>query len=147
LCSLSALVKERGTPGLCAQSLEATDTMAEAISPLNGFAEVEGGQLYYETAGTGHPLTLIHAGVADGRMWDDQFLTFAQHYRVIRYDARGFGRSRTESVSFSNRRDLYDLLRHLGVEKTYVMGVSRGGQIATDFTLERPEMVDALIPV
>jgi len=112
-----------------------------------GFAPVAGGQLYYEVSGIGHPLLLVHAGVADLRMWDDQVAYFAQHYRVIRYDERGFGRTTTENVSFSNRQDIFDLLAHLGVERTYIMGLSRGGVIALDFTIEHPEMVDALINV
>ncbi|HKD74271.1 MAG TPA: alpha/beta fold hydrolase, partial [Ktedonobacterales bacterium] len=112
-----------------------------------GFAPVAGGQLYYEVSGVGHPLLLVHAGVADLRMWDDQVAYFAQHYRVIRYDERGFGRTTTENVSFSNRQDIFDLLAHLGVERTYIMGLSRGGVIALDFTIEHPEMVDALINV
>src|SRR5262249_10957646 len=107
----------------------------------------QGGPLYYEVAGEGHPLVLIHAGVADHTMWDDQMDAFAQHYRVICYDTRGFGKTPVVDRDFSNRQDLYDLLKHLGVERAYVIGVSRGGQIATDFTLEHPEMVDALIPV
>jgi pimeloyl-ACP methyl ester carboxylesterase len=111
-----------------------------------GFLEVPGGQLYYEVAGTGHQVALIHAGVADNRMWDEQFTALADRYRVIRYDTRGYGKTRTEGVEFSNRQDLYDLLTHLGVEQAYVVGLSRGGQIAVDFTLEHPEMVAALIP-
>ena len=112
----------------------------------SGYAPVENGELYYEVAGEGHPLLLIHAGVADCRMWDEQFAAFAERYRVIRYDTRGFGLSRTEATSFSNRQDVADLFRHLGVERAHVIGVSRGGQIAVDFALEFPEMVSALIP-
>ncbi|MDQ6694742.1 MAG: alpha/beta hydrolase [Chloroflexota bacterium] len=112
-----------------------------------GYVEVPGARLYYEVAGEGHPLVLLHAGIADNTMWDPQFLLFAEKYRVIRYDTRGFGKSQSEEVSFSNRQDLYALLTHLGVEKAYVLGVSRGSQIAIDFTLEHPETVAALIPV
>ena len=52
------------------------------------FAEVNGARLYYEIAGEGPPLVLVHAGLADGRMWDEQFQEFAKHYRVLRYDRR-----------------------------------------------------------
>ena len=58
-----------------------------------GFAPINGAQIYYEVAGAGQPMILLHAGVADGRMWDDQFDEFAQRYRVVRFDWRGFGRS------------------------------------------------------
>ncbi len=120
--------------------------MAELIKHTQGQVDVGGAQLHYEAAGEGHPLTLIHAGVADMSMWDDQFPVFAQNYRVIRYDVRGYGKSFTEDVPFSNRQDLYLLLQHLDVDETYLLGLSRGGQIATDFTVEHPKMVDALIP-
>lgn len=113
----------------------------------SGYVDVNGGKLYYEVAGEGHPLVLIHAGIANLRMWDDQWEAFTSRYRTIRYDTRGFGKTTSENVTFSNRDDLRALLDHLGVDKAYLMGVSRGGQIATDFTLEYPERVAALITV
>lgn len=66
---------------------------------------------------------------------------------MIRYDTRGFGKTTTQDVEYSNRRDLLALLDHLDVDQAYVVGCSRGGQIAIDFTLELPERVAALIPV
>lgn len=115
--------------------------------PEIGTAPVNGTQLYYETLGEGHPLVLIHGGYMDGRMWDDQFHTFAERYRVIRYDVRGFGKSELPPISYADRQDLLDLLTFLGIEKTYLLGLSLGGVIAIDFTLEHPNMVDALILV
>jgi 3-oxoadipate enol-lactonase len=121
--------------------------MADAPHTETGFATVNGAKLYYETAGTGRTLVLLHAGQLDQRMWDDQFNVFAQHYHVIRYDARGYGKSDFPADSYSKSRDLYGLLTFLGIEKAALMGVSLGGRVALDFTLEHPEMVDALIPV
>jgi 3-oxoadipate enol-lactonase len=112
------------------------------------YLEIPGAQLYYEVEeGRGPPLTLIHAGVAHLRMWDEQVAAFAPRHRVIRYDTRGFGRTRNEDVAYSNRDDLRRLLDHLGVERTYLLGTSRGGMIAIDFTLEAPDRVGALILV
>jgi 3-oxoadipate enol-lactonase len=110
-----------------------------------GFFGPEGAQLYYEVAGTGHPLLLIHAGVADSRMWDDQFELFAQHYRVIRYDLRGFGQSKVPAGQFSNSEDIVNLLRFLEVQKASIIGISFGSKIALDFALSYPDMVDALV--
>jgi pimeloyl-ACP methyl ester carboxylesterase len=121
--------------------------MQPELEVTKGFLAVTGGQLYYEVAGSGFPLVLIHAGIADCTMWDEQYQVFARHYRVIRYDVRGYGQTQTEDIAFSNRQDLLDLLTHLQVERAYILGLSRGGQIATDFTLEHPEKVAALIPV
>src|SRR4030042_5906090 len=80
-------------------------------------------------------------------MLDAQFNLFSQYYSVIRYDPRCFGKSRTETTEFSNRQDILDLFKHLEIEQACVIGISRGGQIAIDFTLEQPECVSALIPV
>ncbi len=112
-----------------------------------GFAEVNGTRLYYEVAGEGHPLVLIHAGIADSRMWDDQWDLFAQSYKVVRFDLRGCGRSPQPPTEFSLHDDLYRLLRFLDIERTYLLGVSMGGSLAIDFTFDRPEMVDGLIVV
>jgi pimeloyl-ACP methyl ester carboxylesterase len=120
--------------------------MGVSTQTTTGTLQTEGGPLYYEVAGEGHPLVFMHAGVADNTMWDEQWDEFAQRYRVIRYDTRGFGKSPVaKDHPFSNRQDLYELLKHLDAEKAYVVGLSRSGQIALDFTLEHPEMVDALI--
>ncbi len=121
--------------------------MTRSTQPKGGFAQVNGTQLYYETLGEGHPLVLIHGGFMDRRIWNDQFHAFAQHYQVIRYDVRGFGKSELPPMPYADRQDLSDLLNALGVEKTYLLGLSLGGVIAIDFTLEHPGMVDALILV
>ena len=123
--------------------------MSESIQPTRGFAEMNGAKLYYEVTGAGHPLVLLHEGIADSRMYDDQFNAFAQRYRVVRFDLRGFGQSDLppgdEPVALYE--DLYGLLALLGIKKTYVLGMSMGGAIALDFTLTHPAMVDALILV
>jgi 3-oxoadipate enol-lactonase len=114
---------------------------------MNGFAPVKDGELYFEVDGEGHPLVLLHAGVADHTMWDEHVPALSRRFRVIRYDARGFGRSRTGDTTYSNRQDLLDLLDHLGAARAHVVGISRGGQIAIDFTVEHPQRVTALVAV
>lgn len=121
--------------------------MTKSTQPEDGSVSVNGTRLYYETLGGGHPLVLIHSGYMDRRMWDNQFHAFAEHYRVIRYDVRGFGKSEFPPVPYADRQDLYELLQYLDIEKTYLLGLSVGGSIAIDFTLEYPTMVDALVLV
>jgi pimeloyl-ACP methyl ester carboxylesterase len=114
----------------------------------SGFADVEGGPLFYEVAGEGPPVVLIHAGLWDRRIWDRQVDAFtAAGHTVIRYDLRGFGRSDPPTVPFSFRQELADLLAHLAIPRASVVGASMGGAIALDFALERPELVDALVLV
>jgi 3-oxoadipate enol-lactonase len=129
--------------------LERSDTMPGTEDIQTGFAELNGTTLYYEVAGFGHPFVLIHGHLLDRRSWDDQFAVFAEQYRVVRYDQRGFGDSGliSRGAPYSDRQDLHALLQFLGIESAYLMGVSGGGALAIDFTLAHPEMVDALIPV
>lgn len=114
---------------------------------ISDYVQVDGGRLYYEVNGQGHPLVLIHAGFLDCRMWDREFELYAENYRVVRYDVRGFGKSSRPTEKFSDSKDLYTLLTHLSIPKTYLLGVSNGGRISLDFTVEHPEMVDGLILV
>lgn len=110
-----------------------------------GFAKVNGTNLHYEMTGEGEPLVLIHSGFTDLRLWDNQFRYFGKYFKVIRYDIRGFGKSDTPSEPFSHIEDLKGLFTYLGIKKAHIVGVSMGGCIAIDFTLQYPELVKCLI--
>jgi 3-oxoadipate enol-lactonase len=112
-----------------------------------GYAEVDGGRLYYETSGNGPALVLIHAGFLDLRMWDRQIPVFSKTNRVIRYDVRGFGKSDIARNTYSDYKDLRALLYHLRVKTASIVGVSNGGRIAADFAVEYPSMLDHLVLV
>jgi 3-oxoadipate enol-lactonase len=111
-----------------------------------GLADVNGTKLYYEAAGAGPALLLLHGFSLDMRMWDDQVAALAPRRRVIRYDMRGFGRSAAPSAEpFSHAADLRALLDFLGVEAAAVAGLSMGGAVALDFALSSPRRASALI--
>ncbi len=117
------------------------------VETLTGFAEVNGAKIHYEICGDGMPLIMLHAGIADSRMWDVQFDFFSRYFRVIRYDARGYGRTEVVEGGYSQHDDLYGLMRFLGIERAFLMGCSMGGGAILDFALAHPGMVGALIPV
>lgn len=119
--------------------------MNDDTRSLSGTTEVNGAELYYEMKGEGNPLLLLHAGVADSRMWDEQFEALAKAYRVIRFDLRGFGRSSMPPGSFSNVEDVRALLDALETKDVTLLGVSFGGLIALDFALAYPHYASALI--
>src|SRR5690242_3705036 len=121
--------------------------MTNAIESKTGYAEINDVRLYYEIAGEGTDLVLIHAGCADHRMWETQFFNFARHYRVLQYDMRGYGKSTLNTSSFSNRDDLYHLLEFLGIQQAQFVACSMGSLALTDFALEHPEKVNSLVLV
>ena len=110
--------------------------------PESGFAEADGASLYYEVLGNGEPLVLVHAGIADCRMWDGQLGAFAEEHRVIRYDMRGCGRSVTSEgaplAPFSHHDDLRGVLDSLGIERANFVGCSIGAKTVIDFALDQP---------
>lgn len=117
------------------------------MSRARGVAEVKGASVYYELAGAGAPLVLLHAGICDGRMWEGQFDALAAVRRVLRYDRRGFGRTTQGAEAFSHVDDLADLLGHLSIGRVTLVGCSQGAKIALDFALTRAEQVAALVLV
>lgn len=118
----------------------------------SGYVDVEGARLYYEAAGAGVPVVFLHAFTLDTRMWDDQFEAFARDYRVIRYDARGFGKSSvpTPGRPYSHVEDLAALLARLEAHRPHLVGASMGARFALDFAVSQPDAprsVVALGPV
>lgn len=111
--------------------------------------DVPGASLYYETAGhvSAPALLLLHAGIANLRMWDPQVEALAADHFVIRFDSRGFGQTTSEDVRFSNRDDARAVLDHLGIAAATLVGCSRGGSIAIDVAAETPERVRGLVTI
>ncbi|HYL47194.1 MAG TPA: alpha/beta hydrolase [Candidatus Limnocylindrales bacterium] len=128
-------------------SLPARAQSSGSTDVQSGLAEIDGTKIYYEVAGTGHPLVLIHGGQMDSRMWDDQFHLFSKTYRVVRYDVRGYGKSPASKNIYASEDDLAALLKFLKIDKAHVLGLSLGGRIAIDFALAHPEMTDGIVPV
>jgi 3-oxoadipate enol-lactonase len=107
---------------------------------------VPGGELYYEAEGEGVPVVLVHGLALDARMWDDQVPALNDIARVVRYDARGFGRStRDAGTSYSHADDLWRLVDRLEIDTAVLVGLSMGGRIVVEATLAAPERVQALV--
>jgi pimeloyl-ACP methyl ester carboxylesterase len=114
--------------------------------PTSGMAKVNGTSIYYEVNGNGFPVVLVSGGgILDRRGWDEQFQILAKYFLVVRYDVRGIGKSLRPTREFSHSEDLYALLKFLKFSRAHLIGLSVGGAIAIDFTLEHPNKVDHLV--
>ncbi len=114
------------------------------LETTKSYFDLEDGRLYYETAGKGTPLVLAHAAFLDSRMFDAIWEPLAKHFRVIRYDMRGFGKSSPVTGPLSRRNDLDRLLTHLDVTQAHLIGCSLSGQISLDLALEQPQRFKSL---
>lgn len=101
-----------------------------------------------EQQGDGPDVVLIHSLGADLHLWDGVVEAFAPDYRVLRYDVRGHGRTRSayRPVTIDLMRDdLRELLDARGIAQAHVIGLSMGGMIAQAFAAAWPERVDRLV--
>jgi 3-oxoadipate enol-lactonase len=91
-------------------------------------------------------VALIHAGIADSRMWEPQLTSFAAEHRVIAPDLPGFGQTpHQEVVDFP--AFVRDALDAAGMDSAALVGTSLGGRVALELTVESPERVSALVLV
>ena len=100
-------------------------------------------QIHYQIAGSGPPLVLIPGWTLNLHLWDEMAPLLEQHYRVIRYDPRGAGRSSSnpdlEYSRLADAEDLGALLHRLGIAKAHLVGHSKGARIALTFAMTCPE--------
>jgi pimeloyl-ACP methyl ester carboxylesterase len=96
--------------------------------------------------GDGPALVLVHAGVADARMWARQVDELARDHRVITVDLRGYGETPVEAAAkYSDAGDLLAVLDELGVEKVEAVGASYGGYVVQQAASRQPERFSRLV--
>ncbi len=116
--------------------------MIESVTIPSGSARI-----HCVRAGAGPAVVLLHAGVADHRMWRDQIAALQDRFHVIAYDRREFGQTDSPDEPFRHIDDLAVVLAELKVESAILVGCSQGGRVAIDFALAHPEHVPALVLV
>jgi pimeloyl-ACP methyl ester carboxylesterase len=100
--------------------------------------------LWYDRTGSGQPVVLIHEGVVDSRSWAPVVPALAKKFDVVTYDQRAYGRSDGWHGPYSLVDDLVGVLDELGIGQAALVGASRGGRIALDAALTRPDRVAKL---
>jgi 3-oxoadipate enol-lactonase len=108
--------------------------------------QVDGGQLYYETCGSGaQAIVLIHDGVINSASFDDMWPILCRDFRVVRYDRRGYGKSPPATAPYSAQDDLAAVMAAAKLEHASLVGFSFGGGLAVSFAIDHPERVDRLV--
>ncbi|MFD7640388.1 alpha/beta fold hydrolase [Kitasatospora sp. NPDC059795] len=104
---------------------------------------VNGVGLYYELAGDGEPLVLVHGSWSDHGTWAAVLPALAERYRVLVYDRRGHSRSERpagQGTRTEDEQDLAALTEALDLAPTHVAGSSFGGSTALGLVARRPEL-------
>jgi 3-oxoadipate enol-lactonase len=112
-------------------------------------APIRGQNIHFEdSGGSGPALILSHGFLMDSSMFAPQVEHLAPAYRMIRWDARGFGRTEWDGKPFTywdSAADALALLDHLGIEEAIFGGMSQGGFISLRAALQAPHRVRALV--
>lgn len=106
----------------------------------------DGVELYYEYRGEGPWLVILTGGFIVSTVWRNFTHQLVKTNTVLTYDMRNQGASSTGDGAYANHlNDLKSLLDGLGVDQTYVLGVSFSTLFARDFVAENPDRVKGLI--
>jgi len=100
----------------------------------------------YDVAGRSGPaVVFIHGWTHNLSVWDDQVAALSNRYRVVRFDTRGYGKSSGFSDPSADPQDLLTLLEALHIPSAYIVGHSRGGDVALRFAAAYPQRVKGLV--
>lgn len=109
--------------------------------------DVSGARLWYDEAGGGPAVLLLHGGLGDSGLWEPVVPMLAERYRTIRTDLRFYGRSTGPAGPWSWHDDAIGVLDELDVDRAAVVGLSLGGKLALEIALAHPERVWAVAGV
>src|SRR5579883_61120 len=109
------------------------------------FAPVNGGQIYYETHGSGPAIVFAHGIGGNHLSWWQQAPHFRDRYTCVIFDHPGFGRSDDPPGDWSFVDALAGLMDHLGLDDARLVAQSMGGWACLAYALQRPERVRALV--
>jgi 3-oxoadipate enol-lactonase len=109
--------------------------------------DVNGARLWYDEAGEGQAVLLLHGGLGDSGLWEPVVQFLAGRFRTIRTDLRFFGRSTGPAAPWSWEDDVVGVLDELGVERAGLVGLSLGGRVAVNVALAYPERLWAVAGV
>ena len=109
--------------------------------------DVNGARLWYEEAGSGEAVLLLHGGLGDSGLWESVAPLLAERFRTIRTDLRFFGSSTGPAIPWSWQDDVVGVLDALELERAALVGLSLGGKLALDIALAHPERLWAVVGV
>jgi 3-oxoadipate enol-lactonase len=117
------------------------------IETVTGFIPVANSKLYYEITGKGEPVLLLHGGLLDRRMWEQQVKALSTNYQVITCDQRGHGLTVDGDSNYLMHEAVRILLDSLHISNVTIGGLSMGAMVATDFAINYPDYTKKLILV
>jgi pimeloyl-ACP methyl ester carboxylesterase len=108
----------------------------------------DGVKIWYEITGDGPPVVLIGGSSIAHRQWDFMVPILRDHYRLIRFDQRGVGKSDRIPAGITAEQwteDLREILDTVGIKKCHILSTSNGSLIAIRFAANYPARTGAIV--
>lgn len=107
-------------------------------------------KLYCEEVGSGYPIVFVHEFAADHREWEPQLRYFSREYRCVAFSARGYLPSDVPKADSAYGYqaaidDIAAVIRHIGVAKAHIVGLSMGAYATLLFGLRHPSLASSLV--
>jgi pimeloyl-ACP methyl ester carboxylesterase len=119
---------------------------AVPICPPLQLARQSNGQLSFRSRGDGETIVFLHGLLGSSKSWAFQFDHLSRDYRMIAWDAPGYGQSEMVSASIEAFVEaLREFIANIGQPKVYLVGHSMGGTVAACFAAAFPELVSGLV--
>lgn len=136
---------------LCTASLMSCSRQTDLHSPAtSAYADIGVVRLYYEIAGNGEPLLLLHGGLGGSEHFAAIVPLLSDSFKVITVDRRGHGRSSDDGNPYSYAgmaEEMKAFLDYLDLESVKMVGFSDGGVVGLHLASTYPETVDKLVTV
>jgi len=138
---------KEGDPTLARDSLKTHSAPAFVpVCPALQFAEQSYGQMSFRSRGDGEAVVFLHGLLGSSKSWAFQFDHFSHNYRMIAWDAPGFGQSDMVAASIDAYVEaLRELIANIGQPKVSLVGHSMGGAVAACLAATFPKLVSRLV--
>lgn len=114
------------------------------------YISVNDTEIYYEDAGSGQPVVLLHSWGTSGRVWGSVLPSLVADHRVLTVDARGCGRSGRPAAGNTineNTADVLELIRTLQLERPVIVGSSQGGTYAAEVAIRASGLIAGAVVI
>ena len=117
---------------------------------MGEYVDVGGLKTWYDTAGEGDPLLLLHGGLCTNDTWSAQIPAFSERFRVIAPERRAHGHTPDVDgpLNYSDMAsDTIGFLESVVKEPAHLVGWSDGGVVGLLVAIARPDLVRKLVVI